>query len=163
MSCRKNWHTTLKSTNAQLQWFELYIIMFCTAIPFLNISMQSNMKIYLNAVKSFWLTNVIAFATLGSGCNKVGTEARYTWSLENAQKKYQVGLSSKMLLANLLEHIFQTKSLETLHPKWNGRRVQCKEELHPAEKQPSLGIVELPTGRKSPEFYRNLPIWNFHY
>lgn len=65
-------------------------------------------------------------------------------------------LSRVMLLAILLDHISQSMNLEAFHAKENERCVQCEEELHPAEKQHPLGIVDLLIGRKFPAFDSNL-------
>lgn len=68
----------------------------------------------------------------------------------NPQKKSPVELSLVILLANLINHILKSMTVDKFPAKENGQRVCCEKELHPKGEQHSVGIIWLLIGFNCP-------------
>lgn len=87
----------------------------------------------LTLLQTFWFTALISFFNFLLNPDKNVAEPRYFWSFTSSGKKSPMRLSRVILLYSKLYHIFQSTSLETLHPREKGRIIKCEGDLHSAE------------------------------
>lgn len=74
-----------------------------------------------------------------------------------------VRLIREILLVSLLDHVFQSTNLETIPPNDKEQHGYCEVQFNPSEKQHSVEILGLLTGRIWPIFYNNRLLGLFRY
>lgn len=124
------WHTSLYQTSNQQKRFSWISLAFYMPTWFFNNSKQLASLIYQKFVMGFsFLTN-------------------FRW-------KRAVGRSLEMLLASMMDDIFQLNNSKTLHSKENGRLLWFEKDLHLAWKQNSKVMM----GFWSEELFRRMMVF----